>query len=197
MGQEEQKSNHQFRLEEWKSLREEISRNQDYVQKIFYWTVTLSIGIYSIGLQKASILSAIIVMLPTIYANFSYYWILTRLYSSKRITKYIKEHLEKHDELYWETNLSEFKIRCSDRSALPPNADIFSLLRSLHIFSPFLCTMILFSLESTGLKVEDSIVWVFLVTPSIVSLVFYILFNKSLIQKVKSAQSNMENIKFH
>ena len=123
MGQEEQ-INYYFKLEELKALRTEISNDREYVQKIFYWTITLSVGIYSIGLQKASILNAIIVMLPTLYANFAYYWILTRIYSTKRIIKYITEHLEERGGFNWETNLSSLGLTHLDSKSIAINLQL-------------------------------------------------------------------------
>ena len=92
-------------MEEWKALRSEIARKQDFAERLVLTTVAGNLAIYSFtfSLQHIAPYNAFIALVPSILTTISYFWMLRSLYSGLRIVKYIKEYIEPKLGLNWET----------------------------------------------------------------------------------------------
>jgi hypothetical protein len=88
-------------LEEWKELRAEIARKQSFGERIRVATGAANLAIMAFGLKDCGIEGAIVCILPIIVTSLSYVWLLTYIFSGRRIALYIKEKLE--------PNIPEFK----------------------------------------------------------------------------------------
>jgi hypothetical protein len=90
-------------LEEWKILRDELSRKQELVERVVLSMAGANFAILSLALTEQSELSLLIALLPTIVTSIGYLWLLSFVYSALRIATYIKEVLEpKIGEIEWE-----------------------------------------------------------------------------------------------
>ena len=93
-------------MEEWKSLREEIGRKQEFAGRLVLTTTAGNLAIYSFAFswKELSPMNAIVALLPVFLTTICYFWILRDLYSSLRIVKYIRSEIEDPKKgPFWET----------------------------------------------------------------------------------------------
>lgn len=99
------------RLEEWKSLREEIARKQASCERIALSAVGANLAVYSLALQNIESATVIaVLMLPPFLASVGHYWILTHFHSVRRIAKYIRDVLEPKTGIGWENELKTVRL---------------------------------------------------------------------------------------
>lgn len=102
-------------LEEWKSLREEIARKQNYAHQIFISLTGANFAIYAFLSQQVSSegkitpIHLIVCLFPIILTVIAYYLNLLHEHSSRRIAHYIKFKIESISDIgiKWESWLSK------------------------------------------------------------------------------------------
>jgi len=110
------------KIEIWKSFRNEINKNQDFINKLVFSTVGLNFAIYSFSLSsRDSISSVIFVMLPLFITLISNYWLHLKIRGGLRLVKYIREVLEESDQpnnwINWETRIKIFRQKSQSGKA--------------------------------------------------------------------------------
>lgn len=116
-------------MEEWKSLRQEVARKQSFVERLVLTTIAGNLAIYSFAfsLQSHYPIDAVVALLPIILSAMSYFWILRSLYSVQRITKYIKDRIEPHTGLNWESWLLLTRSRMQTDGKIKLRENIFGV----------------------------------------------------------------------
>lgn len=117
-------------MEEWKVLRGEIARKQDFAERLVLTTVAGNLAIYSFtfSLQRIAPINAFIALVPIILTTVSYFWMLRSVYSGLRIVRYIKEYIEPNVGLYWETWVHLSRRPTQPRGEVRIGEDIYRLL---------------------------------------------------------------------
>lgn len=129
-----------YKLEEWKMLRDEISRKQALVYQIIFASTGLNFAIFSYGLQIGNMMGAVVVLLPIFLSNIGHYWILTVMNSAKRISQYIMEYFEEPGSFFWETSLRRFQSKTKRKGNRPIYTLIFYMF---YVLSPMLSSIII------------------------------------------------------
>ncbi len=134
-------------MEEFKELRQEGARKNNFVERLILTTIAGNLAIYSFAftLQSLSPLNAFIALLPIILTTMSYFWILRSLYSGLRIVKYIKEQIEPATGLGWEGWLQKPREKTQSDGKIKWWEDVFGLF--YHFFfgvSLILCIVLIF-----------------------------------------------------
>lgn len=116
-------------VEEWKILRDEITRKQNFVEHLIITTVAGDFAIFSFAfsLQDLAPISAFVALLPMVVTTISYLWILRYLVSGFRISLYIKERIEPMAGTGWETWLSSLRKRMSPGGKMRFGSDVFAV----------------------------------------------------------------------
>ena len=115
-------------MEEWKSLRDEVARKQEFVERLILVTVAGDLAIFSFAAtrQIPTPIDAFIALLSIALTTASYFWILRNFYSGMRISQYIKDVIEPKTGLYWENWVHQSRRR-TDPGARPRiHTDVFS-----------------------------------------------------------------------
>jgi hypothetical protein len=137
-----------FLIEEWKNLRDEISRKQSFVERLILASVGGNLAIFSLAAtgQIPSPVNAFVALLPIILTTLSYFWILRNFYSGARIASYIKEIIEPKTGLGWETWLNSLRRETEPGGKITFRADIFSVyFHSLMILSLIVCIVLIWA----------------------------------------------------
>ena len=121
-------------MEEWKSLRNEIARKQDFVERLVLTTATGNLVIYSFAfsLQELAPMNAFIALLPIFLTTITYFWILRNLHSALRIVKYIKEKIDPNTGIGWENWIQQSRRVAQPKGRIRVNENVFSLF--YHFF---------------------------------------------------------------
>lgn len=99
-------SNAENLMEEWKSLRDEISSKQEFAGRLVLTAVAGNLAIYSFAFSWKDLapMNAFVALLPIFLTTMSYFWILRDLHSALRIILYIRIKIESQKiGLGWET----------------------------------------------------------------------------------------------
>ena len=102
-----------YLIEEWKSLREEITHKQSFTERLIVSSVGGNLAIYSFALGEAlgepTVLSAFLALLPIVLTTMTYIWLLRGIKSIQRIRKYIIEVLAPELGVVWEIYVQPFR----------------------------------------------------------------------------------------
>ena len=138
-------------LEEWKSLRAEIARRQETIERILLASTAGTGAIYSFALNKIDSISVLLVLLPIVTTTISYYWMLTIIYSTARISKYISENIEqKLPGFGWEKWINRPENATYNNSGLPKVTTYGLIYNCTYIVSIFLCSAKIYFLYLEG-----------------------------------------------
>lgn len=123
-------------MAEWKSLREESAKKQDFVERLILTTVTGNLLIYSFAfsLQEFSPINAFIALMPVILTTISYFWILKDLHSALRIFKYIKTVIEPAVGTGWENWVQKSRQETQPKGKIKVEENIFTLIYHLFLW---------------------------------------------------------------
>lgn len=128
-----------YKIEEWKNLREEIARKQDLNYRIIFSTLALNFLLYSyllVDKQNHAWIDAFIVLLPAVFVGISHYWHLKNEHSAFRIALYLRHFVENADpktldkSFSWEITLSKYinvaleKVRYKKSQIRPDSSSI-------------------------------------------------------------------------
>ena len=121
-------------MEEWKSLREESQRKQDFVERLVLTTVTGNLLIYSFAfsMQELTPINAFIALLPIFLTTMSYFWILKDLQSALRIVTYIKNVIEPNIGTGWENWMQQARQEAQPQGKIRIEENVFTLF--YHFF---------------------------------------------------------------
>lgn len=161
-------------FEEWKSLRGEIARRQESIERILLASIAGSGAIYSFALKDSSeVISALFVLLPIITTTISYYWILTIIFSTTRISKYISEYIEPNlSGLGWEKWVNRPENARHNNARLPKVTTYGLIYNCTYLVSCFLCVVKIYFLSVAG-KLNGVFSFASLVGSCLVLLLFW------------------------
>jgi hypothetical protein len=100
-----------FRIEEYKSLRQEILMILKRGYDIYFSTIALSIGLLGYGVNISDLTTSIIIILsPILVLYFGYNLILEQIKTLRRNASYIRIFYEgKKTGIHWETRLNHLR----------------------------------------------------------------------------------------
>jgi len=133
-------------MQEWKELRDEIARKQNFVERLILTTVTGDLLIFSFAAtqQISHPVNAFIALtLPVLLTTLSYFWILRYFYSGARISKYIKDVIEPKTGLNWENFVNSIRKKTDPGGKVRFKADTFSVFFHSLIILALLVYLIL------------------------------------------------------
>ena len=88
-------------LDEWKSLRDEVARKQDFSERLILTTAAGSFAIYAFAAKDLKPENAPIALLPIFIATMAYLWLLRNMSSVQRIETYLMAKNANMTPLSW------------------------------------------------------------------------------------------------
>jgi len=184
-------------MEEWKSLRDESARKQEFVGRLILVTVAGDLAIFSFAAtrQIPTPVDAFIALLSVALTTLSYFWILRNFYSGMRIAQYIKDYIEPKTGLHWENWRNQSRRRGQPQAKPKIQADIFSTFyHSLLSLSLIVSIILIWAPQShyvgngTSLPLHVSVATSVALTAGFVLfvVVWYVLANITFVSRIRS-----------
>jgi hypothetical protein len=103
------------RIEEWKSLRDELASKQAFCERIVLTTVGANLAIYAYAMRDPITVNSIpALMLPPFLGSIAYYWLLTHIHSGRRIAYHLRCDLEHALGFKWEETVEGLRAEPVD-----------------------------------------------------------------------------------
>ena len=129
-----------YKIEEWKTLREEIARKQTFSEKNFMYMMAANFAIYAFALPNSEFGFSVICLIPAILTPIAYWINLMHRHSGERIAFYIKNELEPFlPGLGWEHWLGNIKSNFPDlEKAIHKKKDYWHFLYYINTSASYL-----------------------------------------------------------